>query len=398
MLPLSYQKALRPHLSESQYLTLELLVMLIQSHRTVCLAQLANVFPQPIQYASRVRNLQRFLVLPQLSIKLLWFPILKQGLKQQWLGIRLNREQRRHRQKAQRLGSQYLLVILDRTQWREHNVLMVSLAWHQHALPLYWGFLPQLGNSSLRQQQQVLSPVLRLLRSYPVVVVADREFHSPKLANWLRHKRVDVISRQKKSAYLHLPFVEAQALKHLGFQPGTSEFFQQVAVGKEEPIGSFNLAVRWKRRYQDKSHRDPWYLLSTLSNFQQILALYRARWGIETMFRDYKSGGYRLEDSWVNPARLNSLLLLMTLAYSLTTCFGLSLHPLRTQAYLTRLKVAPRRYPYRSLFWVGLSATLWSDAMQQFHSWMLKLIALKPYKHLYFQRGFSALSLINSTL
>lgn len=173
MLPLSYQKALRPHLSDRQYLTLELLVMLIQSHRTVCLSQLANVFPQPIQYGSRVRNLQRFLVLPQLSLKLLWFPILKQGLKQQWFGIHLNRAQRRHRQKTQRLLGQYLLVILDRTPWREHNVLMVSLAWHQHALPLYWHFLPQLGNSSLRQQQQVLSPMLRLLRSYRVVVVAD---------------------------------------------------------------------------------------------------------------------------------------------------------------------------------------------------------------------------------
>lgn len=197
---------------------------------------------------------------------------------------------------------------------------------------------------------------------------------------------------------MHLPHREAQALKHLGFQPGTAEFFSQVAVGKDKPIGSFNFAVRWKRRYRGKSHRDPWYLLSTLSNFKAILALYRARWGIETMVRDYKSGGYGLEDSWVNSTRLNALLVLMTLAYSLATCFGQSLQSLQTQAYLSRPELTSHRHPYRSLFWVGLSATLWSTSMHQFHSWMLKLIALKPHKRLYFQRGLSALSLIDSTL
>ena len=49
MLPSFYQKLLRQHLNESQYLTLELLLLLIQSHCCVTLSQLASVFPQPIQ-------------------------------------------------------------------------------------------------------------------------------------------------------------------------------------------------------------------------------------------------------------------------------------------------------------------------------------------------------------
>ncbi|MHC5717835.1 MAG: IS4 family transposase, partial [Nostoc sp.] len=66
MFPVSYQKTLRAHLNESQYLTIQLLLLLIQVHRQVKLSILASVFPQPIQYQSRKRNLQRFLVLPQL--------------------------------------------------------------------------------------------------------------------------------------------------------------------------------------------------------------------------------------------------------------------------------------------------------------------------------------------
>jgi hypothetical protein len=34
------------------------------------------------------------------------------------------------------------------------------------------------------------------------------------------------------------------------------------------------------------------------------------------------------------------------------------------------------------------------DGMTLWHDWVLRLIALKPHKWLYFQRGFYALSLI----
>jgi hypothetical protein len=80
--PESYQKTLRTHLDESQYITLQLLLLLLQVHRQVKLSVLASVFPQPTQYNSRRRNLQRFLNLPQLNIKLLWFPLLKYWIRQ----------------------------------------------------------------------------------------------------------------------------------------------------------------------------------------------------------------------------------------------------------------------------------------------------------------------------
>ena len=60
---------------------------------------LASVFPQPIKYESRIRNLQRFLLLPQLSVKVLWFPLIKYWLRQAQTGHRLNRSQRRYLQK-----------------------------------------------------------------------------------------------------------------------------------------------------------------------------------------------------------------------------------------------------------------------------------------------------------
>jgi hypothetical protein len=398
MLPAFYQKVLRAHLNESQYLTVQLLILLLQSHRQVRLSQLASVFPQPIQYASRVRNLQRFLQLPKLSVKLLWFPIIKAWLKQEYRGAKLNRAQRRARPRLRHKSSNYLLVIIDRTQWRDRNLIMVSVAWGHHALPLNWVLVPQLGSSDLRQQKLVLAPVLRMLKPYPVVVVGDREFHSAKLAIWLSAKGAEVVLRQKKSAYLRVSEAKCQALKTLGFKPAMCQFFEQIYLNKQESLGPFNLAVYWKRSYRGKGGKEPWYLLTTLSDCQQVLAIYRARWGIEMMFRDCKSGGFNLEATRVNQSRLLALILLIAMAYTLATCHGTQLRQMGLHTYLARLEKHPKRAPRQSVFWVGLSSYAWCLAMEIWAEFMQALVSLKPHKRLHFQRGLQALSLIQSTL
>jgi hypothetical protein len=169
MFPQFYQRVFETHLSPTQYLTLQLLILLIQSHRQVSLAQLARMFPQPIKEESRERNLQRFLNLPKLSSKLLWFPIIKQFLKQEFRGTRRNRFQRRRAKKLKLIHQGYLLLVIDRTQWQDRNLIMLSLVWGQHAIPVYWQLLGQKGSSSLSEQKRVLIPVLRLLRPYPVL-------------------------------------------------------------------------------------------------------------------------------------------------------------------------------------------------------------------------------------
>lgn len=147
---------------------------LLQSHRNVRLADLANRFSQPIKSESRVRNLQRFLELPQLSAKLLWFPLVKPMLRQEFRSKSANRKQRRQHPKLKLIHQGYLLLILDRTQWKERNLMVLSLARGRHAIPVYWQILSKKGISSLAQQKQILTPVLRLVRSYPVLVLGDR--------------------------------------------------------------------------------------------------------------------------------------------------------------------------------------------------------------------------------
>jgi Transposase DDE domain len=399
MLPPSYQKIFRKHLSEQQYLTLEILLLLIQAHRQVKLSTLASLFPQAITYESRKRNLQRFLVIGSLCVKLLWFPLIKYWIRQQRTGYRLNREQRRyfHKQKHQKYG--YWMIALDRTQWKERNIFMVTLVWGTHALPLYWEMLNHVGNSNLKTQKRLLNMALSLLKNCRVVVLADREFHSPKLAQWLDHKGVYFALRQKKDLHFQeSPELEYQVLKDQGFQPGMSKFYTGVKCGKSAELGFFNIAVYWRRKYRKKGPKDPWYILTNLPTLQHTLSLYRCRWGIEQFFKDCKTGGYNLEDTKVNETRFLALVLLVVIAYSLATIHGQRMKKLGIEIYAGRIQQHNEQTPRQSDFSFSLYGQLWIYGMELWSDLALKLMALKPHKRLYFQRGFQALSLIQQAV
>ena len=179
ILPEFYTTCLAKYLNPSQLLTLEILIWLLQVHKQVRTERLAACLPVPILYESRRRHLQRFLVLRELSVPLLWFPLIK--------GI-LN---------SQIPPGSHLVVPLDRTQWSANNLLMVS--------------------------------------------------------------------------------------------------------------------VIWKRKYRRKASAEGWYILTNLSQIEDVIKVYPARFGIEALFKDCKTGGYNLSGSKASIERLTRLVLLIPL-------------------------------------------------------------------------------------
>lgn len=185
MIPKFYQTCFQNLLTPTQYKMLEILIMLLQFHKTVTIEKLASVFPQPIQFESRRRSIQRFLVLPQLSIEYLWFPVLKRWVKNSY--------------KAKK---KRLIFAIDRTQWRSENVFVISLIEQKRAIPVYWLLLPKRGCSNFGEQKKLIRPLLRLFKGYRMLVLGDREFHSIKLANWLHSKDISFVLRQKQGTYI----------------------------------------------------------------------------------------------------------------------------------------------------------------------------------------------------
>ncbi|NEP29103.1 IS4 family transposase [Moorena sp. SIO3I6] len=396
MLPSFYQTCLEAHLTSAQYLTLQLLIILLQTERNVKLERLATLFPQPIQFESRRRNLQRFLGLPQLSVKLLWFPLVKYLVREQFHPHKMNRKRRRYLKRIKQRG--YLLLVIDRTQWKERNLMMVSLVCGRRAIPVYWHLLGKKGNSNLGQQKALLTPVLKLLKPNPVIVIGDREYHSVKLAEWLTHKGVDFALRQKRSTHIQENGQDYQALKNLDFKPGMAQFFEGINCTQKHQLGRFNIALRWRRKYRGKGISEPWYILTSLNSLSLTLFCYQARWGIEGMFKDCKTGGYNLEQTKVNDTRFIALVLLIAIAYSLATFLGQALKYKGVRQYICRLKELKRYSERHSNFWIGLYGKLWVGAMEIWSDLALNLMAQKPQKRWFYCQGMRAASLIQSTV
>jgi hypothetical protein len=379
MLPEFYLTYLNSQLSASQLLTLEMLVWLLQFHKQVRIERLAACLPLPILYESRRRHVQRFLILPQLSIPLLWFPLIKRILLTQI-----------------QPGTQ-VIVPLDRTQWKQNNLFVVSLIWDKRAWPVYWQFMEHTGSSNLAQQQALLRPVLRLLKSYEIVIVGDREFRSVELAYWLKQKKVYFALRQKQGSYIKLRGQEYQKLSELGLAPGMKQFFTGVNFTKKKGFGQFSLAAYWKRKYRGKGPDEGWYILTNLKSLDAALKVYKARSGIEAMFKDCKSGGYNLEDSKASVERLTSLILLIALAYTCAGLQGQSIKSSGQQRYVARLKELKRMTRRHSNFWVGLYGQMWIAALEACSDWIGNLMMIRPNKRIFFQKGLRAMALIQAT-
>ena len=380
MFPLAYQNCFQKQLKRAEYLTLTMLVLLLQRHKQISIEALATLMKYPILFESRRRSIQRFLKLPSLTAEKLWFPLIKYILRTQY------------KQK------QELMLAIDRTQWRDRNIFVISLIWEKRGIPLYWQILSKQGCSNLAEQQRLIRPILGLLKDYEKVILGDREFGSVKLAKWLREKRIKFVLRIQKGRYVEKEGEEYKKLSEGGLEPGMRFYLRGVKVTKQKGFGEFDIAGYWKRRYRGKEEEEGWYLLTNLGTVKQAVESYKHRSRIEAMFKDCKTGGYNLEKSHASEERLEKIILLIAIAYSCAILQGKQMKQKGVQKYIGRVKESGREDRRHSSFWIGIYGQGWvaqTDCCQEI---VEELMVIRRNKLPFFQRGIRAMTLIRQSL
>lgn len=380
MLPEFYHKCISQLLTPRQYATLRIIVLILQSYRTIQIEKLASVLPIPIKYQSRRRHIQRFLELPQLTTKCIWFPIIKQ-----WLKIN-------HKKKKT------CYIAIDRTRWQERNLFVASLIENKRAIPLDWMLLNKKGNSNITEQKRLIKSILRLLQGERVVVIGDREFGNINLAKWLSKQGCKYVLRTKSNKYIQVEGENPRQLLSLGLPPGKSFYLPQVKFTQQPGLNQVNIAFYWSKTTKKKGHNEGWYLITNLSSLQSAVKAYKKRMGIEAMFKDCKSGGYNLEKCQGKDERLLSLVLLIAIAYTCAIKQGQTIVFSGVQEYVCRLKENLRKDKRHSNFWIGLYGSLWVITFQMCHDWIEQLMIFTPNKLPFYQRGIRAKTLILSSL
>lgn len=380
MMPSFYHKYLERYLKPAQLITLKMLVWLLQSQKQVRIERLAATLPLPLLESSRRRHIQRFLALSKLSVLALWFPIIKEVISRQI-----------------KPGS-HLIIALDRTQWKENNVLMVSAIHQKRAFPVLWMLLDKRGACNFAEQKQVLRPVIRLFSKYKLVIIGDREFPSIELAQWLHRQHLGFVLRQKCTTTFRQKKQQFQPLSTIPIKPGIHLFYHHISFTQNHGFNRFNLAVSWKRRYKSKQESEPWYLLTNLPDLKSAIRVYSQRYGIEAMFKDCKTGGYNLESSQASPNRLISLILLIALAMTSAWLQGKRTKLQGQQKYVCRIQEPGRTRRRHSNFWIGLYGENWLIAFLSCQSWVEEMLNYTSNKKSFYQRGLRAITLIQQPL
>lgn len=380
ILPSAYQTHLQSQLSASQLLFLNILINVLQEIKEVSIEKIATALPLPILFHSRRKKIQRFLSLTILNVKEIWFPIIKE-----WLAHNLS-------------ANQDVYLAIDRTNWKRQNLIMISMIYDKRAMTIYFELLPKLVSSNLVEQQGVLEQVLLLFKEYKVVVLGEREFCSVKLANWLKEKDVEFCIRLKKNENIEFEDGIWSELSSLGLKPGVSIFVGDVKVTKTQQISGFNVAAKWRKKVRSYVAEEGWFILTNMNNHSDAIAAYKLRFNIEEMFRDFKSGGYNMEDTNVEGSRFISLVLIISLAYILATFQGKIIKQKGVQKYIARVKEYGRIQRRHSSFYIGLYGQSWVRFMDDCWSLVQELMRLSPNKLEDYLRGIKAMNLIKASL
>jgi len=115
--------------------------------------------------------------------------------------------------------------------------------------------------------------------------------------------------------------------------------------------------------YEDRGKvaDEGWYLLTNIGSLKESIDTFKCRSGIEAMFKDCNTGGYNLEKSHANDRRLNSLILLIAIAYTCAILNGQKIKTMGIQKYVGRLTEPGLSTRRHSSFWIGLYGQCWAQ-------------------------------------
>jgi hypothetical protein len=207
-----------------------------------------------------------------------------------------------------------VVLIMDATKVSfHHQLLMIAVAYHGHALPIAWTWVPHArGHSTQRHQLALLAYVRGLLPcGAQVSLVGDTEFgHTlilETLDEWhwqyaLRQSGHNLVMARSSNTF--------QPLEALLTTVGDWLWMPSVVLTQASAYPT-HLMLCWRQ-----GQKRPWLLATNLTHPPAVLRLYTRRMWIEEMFGDLKGHGFDLESSHLLAfCHLSRLTLAVVLVY-----------------------------------------------------------------------------------
>jgi len=287
---------LRPGQRITQIRNFVWLMVGIYKSRSVYLSRVAGKIPGSAKLLSITRRLSRLLNNPAICVREWYEPIARQWLEAQW-----------------RCLCEIRLIVDATKVGFGHQLLMVSLAYRNRAIPIAWTWVKHVRGHSTAFLQLALLNYVRLLfpAGAAVFLVGDCEFGSVEVLKWLDQWHWFYVLRQKSDTYVWLDQLEEwRSLGSFVHKAGESHWLGCGYLTSCH-IYPINLLVHW-----EAGEEEPWCLATNLPDRTMALKYYQRRMWAEEMHGDFKKHGFDLESTMLRDfLRLSRLTLAVVLLY-----------------------------------------------------------------------------------
>jgi hypothetical protein len=264
--------------------------------RSVNLSRVAAKIPGRAKLLSTTRRLSRLLDNPAIRVREWYEPIARKWIEAQF----------------KHLGEIRLIVDGSKVGF-QHQLLLVSLAYRQRAVPIAWTWVKHVrGHSTGKKQLALLAYVRKLIPSGAAVfLVGDSEFGPVEVLRQLDRWGWFYVLRQKGSTHVWRNENEGwRDFASFVKKAGQSEWLGQSYLTASE-MYPVNLMALWA-----KGEDQPWCLATNLPDQKMALSFYARRMWIEETFGDLKRHGFDLESTMLRHfLRLSRLTLAAALLF-----------------------------------------------------------------------------------
>ncbi|MDP4146934.1 MAG: transposase [Bacillota bacterium] len=222
---------------------------------------------------------------------------------------------------VKRSNSKKIVIIFDHTTLEDRFlILQFSLKVGKRTVPLWYKifYYNEKDNKSFEHIKQGISELNEILSSYDyeVLLLADRGFKSIDLFKYIDALEWKYCIRCTNDMLIKIE--DKKKIKYLNdIKPvkGKVKKFDGILLSEKEY--KCNLAV-----CRAGDSEDTWYLATNMKS-KNAVNEYKKRFDIEEMFRDLKSNGFNMEDTWTEDIEyFQNLYLCLNIAYTWMIVLG----------------------------------------------------------------------------
>ena len=215
-----------------------------------------------------------------------------------------------------------LVLCIDQTPISDRfGILMVSLRFGGRALPLLWRVQKGTGNIGYDICKEILDKIKSVISSESkVLLLGDRFYGQANLITYCQRHGWDYRLRLKGNLKVFTEDGTKASVKDLvPSSTGTKEVYLENVLLTEQRVPT-NISI-----LQEPGHEEPWILATGSSPNYYTTLDYGMRWGCESMFSDFKTRGFGLEDTRLEKTdRIARLLLILSVALHWCVFTGVS--------------------------------------------------------------------------